>query len=123
LNTGCLILIGVKRWIQGKLDEDSTEGFKIRAIMADKQLAGWCGIQFEEGQYEIAAILDDSYWGMGKSVFREIMIWAKELGHKSILIHLLHTRPEYKFLRKISKKVYPSVLMGSKFITYELEVN
>jgi hypothetical protein len=114
---------GVEGWIQSKLNVDAAKGCKIRAIMADKQLAGWCGIQFEEGHYEIAAIIDNNYWGMGQSVFREIMIWAKELGHTTILIHLLHTRPEYKFLRKMSKKVYQSKLMGSKFTTYELGVS
>lgn len=91
--------------------------------MVDKQLAGWCGIQREDGKYEIAIVIDDRYWGLGKKVFREMLGWAREFGHKTIYIHFLYTRPEYRFLRKISKNVYESVLMGSKFTTYELEVN
>jgi hypothetical protein len=114
---------GVEGWIQSKLDVDSSEGCKIRAIIADKQLAGWCGIQFKESNYEIAVIIDDSFWGIGKTVFRELIIWAKELGHTTILIHLLYTRPEYKFLRKMSKKVYQTELMGSTFTTYELDIS
>ena len=112
----------VKEWMQGKIDVDSSQGCRVRAITVEKQLAGWCGIQLEGGKYEIAVVLDDSYWGLGRSVFREIMIWAKELGHTTIFIHFLHTRPEYKFLRKISKNVYESELLGSTFTTYELEV-
>lgn len=112
----------VRVWIQSKIDVDASQGCRVRAITVDKQLAGWCGIQLEEGIYEIAVVIDDGYWGLGRSVFREIMIWAKELSHTTICIHLLHTRPEYAFLRKLSKDVYESELLGSKFTTYELEV-
>jgi len=112
----------VKEWIQRKIEVNSSKACRVRAIVVDKQLAGWCGIQLEEGKYEIAIVIDDNHWGLGKSVFRDIMIWAKELGHTTIFIHFLHTRPEYKFLRKMSKNVYESELMGNKFTTYELEV-
>jgi len=113
----------VKEWVQGKIDVNASQGCKVRAIIVDKQLAGWCGIQLEDGKYEVAVVIDDGYWGLGKSVFRELMAWAKELGHATVFIHFLHTRPEYKFLRKMSKNVYESELLGSKFTTYELEVN
>lgn len=112
----------VKEWVKGKIDIDSSEGCRVRAITVDKQLAGWCGIQYEEGKYEIAVVIEDSFWGIGKSVFIEMMTWAKELGHSTVYIHFFHTRPEYKFLRKIAKHVYKSELLGSKFTTYELEV-
>ncbi|MEH6649925.1 MAG: GNAT family N-acetyltransferase [Motiliproteus sp.] len=113
----------VELWIKEKVDVDSTQGCRVRAITVDKQLAGWCGIQLEEGKYEIAVVIDDQYWGLGKKIFREIMCWAKELGHATIFIHLFHTRPEYKFLSKLSKNVYESELLGSRFTTYELEVS
>ena len=76
----------------------------------------------EDEKYEIAIVIDDDYWGLGIKIFREIMNWAKELDHRTVFIHFLHTRPEYKFLRKISKNVYESELLGSKFTTYELAV-
>lgn len=113
----------VRTWIQQKIQVDSTQGCKVRAITINKQLAGWCGIQLEEGKYEIAVIIDDSYRGQGISVFRELMRWAEELGHKTIFIHFLHTRPKYKFLQKMSRNVYESELLGDRFTTYELEVN
>ena len=112
----------VKQWLESKIKVDSSLGCKVRAIVIDKQLAGWCGIQLENEKYEIAIVIDDGYWGQGRKIFRELMGWAKELGHKSVYIHFLHTRPEYKFLRKISKNVYESELFGSKFTTYELSV-
>lgn len=112
----------VKLWIESKLKMNSTFGCKVRAIMVENQLAGWCGIQLEDGQYEIAIVIDDKFWGIGKRVFKEIMLWAKSLGHSELLIHFLHTRPRYKFLQGMSKKVYESELYGKKFTTYELEV-
>ncbi len=113
----------VKAWQEAKIEVDSIQGCKIQAILVDKKLAGWCGIQLENKQYEIAIVLDDCYWGYGRKIFREIMVWAKDLGHKTVYIHFLHTRPEYKFLRNISKNVYKSELLGSKFTTYELAVD
>lgn len=113
----------VKEWLETKIMVDSSLGCKVRAIVKDKQLAGWCGIQLEDERYEIAVVIDEGHWGLGRQIFEEIMTWAKELGHKTVFIHFLYTRPEYKFLRKISKNVYESELLGSKFTTYELEVN
>lgn len=112
----------VAEWVRGKVDVDLSQGCRVRAITVNKRLAGWCGIQNEGGQYEIAIVIDDEFWGLGKSVFSEIMTWAKELGHATIFIHFHHTRPVYKFLRKMSKDVYESELLGSKFTTYELNV-
>jgi len=109
-------------WIKSKLEVDSTHGCIVRAVIINDQLAGWCGIQLEDEKYEIAIVIDDKFWGSGKAVFHEIMDWAKDFGHEEILIHFLHTRPEYKFFQNISTKVYTSVLMGNKFTTYQLPV-
>ncbi len=113
----------VKAWIKAKIKVDSTSGCKVRAIILNNQLAGWCGIQLEGEKYEVAIVIDDKLWGIGKTVFYDIICWAKALGHKEIFIHFLHTRPKYKFLRKISRNVYESELLGSKFTTYQLAVN
>ena len=112
----------VTEWIEEKSKVDLSHGCRVRGIMVDKHLAGWCGIQFEEGSYEIAIVIEDRFWGIGKMVYLELMTWAKELGHKTVLIHFLHTRPQYKFLRKMAKNVYEKELLGRKFMTYELEV-
>ncbi len=109
-------------WMNSKMDVDSASGCRVRAIVCDAELAGWCGIQLEEGKYEIAIIIDDQFWGLGKQVFQELMGWAKELGHDEVSIHFLHTRPEYKFLKKIARKTHETVLFGQKFTTYLLTV-
>ncbi|OUS36941.1 GNAT family N-acetyltransferase, partial ['Osedax' symbiont bacterium Rs2_46_30_T18] len=48
---------------------------------------------------------------------------AQGFGHDEIYIHFLHTRPQYKFLRKVAKKVYETQLLGNTFTTYQLTVN
>lgn len=112
----------LRAWMNSKIKVDATSGCRVRAIVCDGELAGWCGIQLEEGKYEIAIIIDDKFWGLGKQVFKDMMCWAKELGHNEIFIHFLHTRPDYKFLKKIAKNMYVGEYFGSKFTTYQLTV-
>ncbi len=117
----------INTWVEQKLAVDASEGCKVRAIKNNGVLIGWCGIQFEEYSlnqkgYDIAIIIDEDSWGLGKTIFKDAMGWAKELGHKVVLIHLLNTRREYAFLRKRAKRVYSSKLLGGEFTTYELEV-
>ena len=112
----------IKSWIQEKREMDSTIGCRVRGIISNNSLAGWCGIQVENDKYEIAIVLDDKFWGLGKKVFSETLGWAEELGHKEVFIHFLHTRPEYKFLRKISKNVFETEMLGNKFTTYQISV-
>ena len=110
-------------WMNSKMEVDTTSGCKVRGIVCEGTLAGWCGIQYEEGKYELAIVIDDKFWGLGKTVFKEMMCWAKELEHDEVYIHFLNTRPEYKFLKKIAKSVYKADFFGSKFTIYQLTIN
>lgn len=111
-----------QEWLAEKVEMDAYPKCRVRAVIVDSRLAGWCGIQLEDGKYEIAIVLDDEFWGVGKRVFQEIMEWAREFEHQTLLIHFLNTRPKYKFLQKMANNVYETELMGSKFTTYELAV-
>ena len=115
-------LDSAKAWINSKIEVNSILGCKVRAIFYKNELVGWCAIQLQEEQYEIAIIINDTSWGLGTNVFKDMMKWAKELGHHEVYIHFLHTRPNYKFLEKIAKNVYKTELLNNKFTTYELEV-
>lgn len=109
-------------WLAAKAREDAAPGCRIRAVLADGHLAGWCGLQAEDGGHELAVVLDDAYWGLGRPVFRQLMAWARELGHETVFVHLHHSRPEYRFLRRLARNVRPNRLLGEKFLTYELPV-
>ena len=113
----------VEQWVLGKLEVDSLAGCRVRAVVLDDELAGWCGIQEEEGEFELAIVIDESHWGLGKRIFNEMMFWAAEMGHESLVIHLLKTRRKYKFLEKVANKVTDSTVMGASFTTYQLDVN
>lgn len=112
----------LQAWLKGKIEMDSSPDCRIRAIVVDGQCVGWCGIQHGNDEYEFAVVLDNSHWGLGRTIFRDLMTWAKELGHQTVAIHFLHTRPEYKFLRKIAQSVHESQILGNKFTTYTLAV-
>ena len=109
-------------WIEQKSMVDSSKGCRVRGIIVDNSVAGWGGIQFENGAYEIAIVLDERYWGIGRAVFKDLIAWAAELGHKVVVLHLFNTRPEYKFLKKMSLRVYESTMFGQKYKSYELGV-
>lgn len=85
-------------------------------------LAGWCGIQPDDNGFEIAIGIAKDFWGFGISIFQEMMLWAKEMGHKEIVLHLLETRPEYKFLKRKATKVQKTELFGRNFTTYFISV-
>ena len=112
----------VRLWINGKLEVDSTPGCRVRAVLHNNELTGWCGIQLHDGKFELAIVLNQKNWGLGKQVFLELISWAKEFGHKYVYIHLLKSRREYQFLRELANQVFESELFGSRFLTYEMPV-
>lgn len=109
-------------WVKSKVKINQTYGCKVKGIKVDGAAAGWCGIQFENGSYELAIVLDPKCWGVGLGVFKEMMRWASELGHGEVVLHLFNTRPEYRFLRKMADRVYESTMFGQKYTSYALKV-
>ena len=112
----------ITEWVASKQAMDAEPGCRVRAVVCDNELAGWCGIQFEDGYYEIAIVIDQAFWGVGVSVFRDIMTWASALGHREIYMHLRHTRPEYRFLNKMARSVVRTRLLGEAFTRYQFTV-
>ncbi len=112
----------IRSWVEEKQAVDLAPGCRVRAVEVAGALAGWCGIQEQGDQYEIAIVLDQHYWGIGQAVFREVMDWGRALGHSRLFIHLLHTRRPYRFLRSMAVRVYQSEWQGNRFTSYELRV-
>ncbi|TBR42736.1 N-acetyltransferase [Marinomonas agarivorans] len=113
----------VKDWIAEKLEVDASAGCRVRAVYIKGVLAGWCGIQRDENGFELAIVLSQSFWGNGVAICKTLLFWAKELGHKEVLFHLLESRPEYKALRKLATKVETSQLLGRSFTTYYIAID
>jgi len=112
----------IKEWVKEKIECDSRFDCRIRAVLIDNTLAGWCGIQKDNEHYEIAIVISKSFWGLGILIFKDLISWAKELGHQEVVIHLLETRPEYRFLKRVSTKTHKTKMLGRNFITYHIAV-
>jgi len=113
----------LQTWMEEKIKTDAMHGCRIRAVYIGGVLAGWCGIQPDDNGFELAIVISKKFWGFGIPIFKRLMFWAKELGHKEILFHLLESRPEYKVLNKMSTKVHKTELSGRCFTTYHVAVD
>jgi len=114
--------VSAQAWIQEKIKVDAQPGCRVRGILRDGRLLGWCGIQLEEQRHELAIVIGEEAWGIGKIIFKDMIGWGKEMNLEYVYVHLLETRPEYKFLKKIATSVTRSRLYGRKFTTYQLLV-
>lgn len=113
----------LQTWMEDKIKTDAMQGCRVRVVSINGELAGWCGIQPDEQGFELAIVISQRFWGFGISLFKILMCWAKELGHKEVLFHLLDTRPEYKALHKMASKVDKTMLAGRCFTTYHVLVS
>ena len=110
-------------WVSDKTEVSAADGCRVRGILIDDKLAGWCGIQPDDDGFELAIVISSSYWGSGLKVFRDMIGWARELGHKEVLFHLLETRRKYRALEKMAKEVKESERMARWFSTYIIPVD
>ncbi len=115
--------VSIKDWMKEKSQIDALPGCRVRTIYIDGKLAGWCGIQPDNNGYEIAIVISNKFWGNGILVFRTLLGWAKEFGHKEVLFHLLETRPEYKSLNRIAARIEKTELLGRIFTTYHISLD
>ncbi len=115
-------IFSTQEWMNSKIKTDAAHGCRIRAVYIEGVLAGWCGIQPDDNGFELAIVISQRFWGFGISIFKTLLLWAKELGHSSVVFHLLESRPEYKALNKISTKIHKTELAGRSFTTYHVLV-
>ncbi|WP_461482243.1 GNAT family N-acetyltransferase [Porticoccus sp.] len=110
-------------WLQSKIELDQEPGCRLRAIHSDGMLIGWCGIQVESGNYEVALVLSPKYWGHGRAALNQVIKWAQELGHKRLLAHLPPTRSQKKALERLfGQPIGASSIQGHIFNTYQMEI-
>jgi hypothetical protein len=112
----------IHTWIEDKIEADALPGCRVRVVSVNGAIAGWCGIQPDDNGFEIAIVLSQRFWGSGITIFKTLMNWAGELGHKEVLFHLLDSRREYRVLAKMATKVQRTKLLGRIFTTYYFSV-
>ncbi len=112
-----------RQWMEEKTRIDETPGCRVRAVTVRGELAGWCGIQPDELGFELAIVISSKFWGTGLAIFKDLMSWAQELGHREVLFHLLDSRPAYRALEKMASRVTATEMEGRRFTTYYIPVN
>ena len=113
----------IEEWVKQKAKVDKDPNCRVRGIVIKGELAGWCGIQVENGQYDLGIILSPAFWGYGHTVFWDLLKWSKELEHKEVFIHLLESRPESKAIqRRIGASITSTQMMGRSFRSYKISV-
>jgi RimJ/RimL family protein N-acetyltransferase len=111
-----------REWIAGKEQMWAEHGYGPWAFVIDGKFAGWGGLQPEEGEADLAIVLDPGYWGYGKIVYEEIIRRAfAEMGLESVTILFPPTRTRVKGILRLGFKPEREVeIAGERFIRYRL---
>lgn len=109
-------------WVKGKEEQWTKYGYGPWAFLVDGKFAGWGGLQYEEGDADLAVVLHPQYWGFGKQIFDEIIKKAfTEMGFESITILLPPTRKKLKGIYLLGFKSDGEItISGEHFIRYRL---
>ncbi len=97
-------------------------GFGPWAITVNDQFAGWGGLQPEDGEADLALVLNPTYWGIGKVLFEEIINRAfGEMGLTSVIVLFPPSRTRIKGLLRLGFKKDKEVIVGDqRFIRFRL---
>lgn len=97
-------------------------GYGPSAFFIDNKFAGWGGLQWEEGDADLALVLHPNYWGMGKQLFYKIIEHAfHEMGLSDITILLPPTRKYEKVLSRFHFKPDGQLTIdGQLFLRFRL---
>jgi len=95
-------LAKANEWARQKDAQWQQYGYGPWAFEIDQQFAGWGGLQYEEGDADLALVLHPKFWGSGKAIYQEIVKRAfTGLGLSSITILLPPSRTRIKGILKL----------------------
>ena len=91
--------------------------------MIDGRFAGWGGLQSENGEADLAMVLHPDFWGIGKTLYKEIIRRAfYEMKLSSVTVLLPPTRTRISGLLHLGfKKDSELEIEKQHFIKYRLE--
>lgn len=109
-------------WVNEKEKQWTEYGYGPWAFTIDGKFIGWGGLQYEDGDADLALVLHPQYWGVGKQVFNEIIKRAfNEMGFESITILLPPTRKKLKAIYSLGFELDGEVTLSNEhFIRYRL---
>ena len=97
-------------------------GYGPWAFFVDGKFAGWGGIQLENNDADLGLVLHPKYWGLGKTIYDEVMKRAfEEMGFDSVTILFPPSRSRVKGILRLGFKQDGEVeIAGERFIRYRL---
>jgi len=109
-------------WVKEKEKQWQDHGYGPWAFLVDNKFAGWGGLQYENGDADLALVLHPQYWGFGKKIFNQIIRRAfNEMGMESITILLPPTRNKLKRIYLLGFEFESEIMLsGELFIKYRL---
>jgi RimJ/RimL family protein N-acetyltransferase len=111
-----------REWVEGKEKQWEEYGYGPWAFMIDGKFAGWGGLQYENGDADLGLVLHPDYWGMGKTIYEEMIRRAfGEMGFESVTILLPPARKHVKGIFRLGFQSDGAVEIDSeRFIRYRL---
>ena len=91
----------VENWIRHKIESSENSPFKVQSVWINENFAGWAAIQKDEVEYEMAIVLNPTYWGVGIKVFEKLIKGFQESKIKENLYVYL---PTSRNIKNIAKK-------------------
>jgi len=109
-------------WVEGKEKQWEEYGYGPWAFIINGKFAGWGGLQYENGDADLGLVLHPDFWGMGKTIYNEIIKRAfGEMGFESVTILFPPSRTRVKGILRLGFQLDGEVeLYGERFIRYRL---
>jgi len=109
-------------FIVGKENLWTKYGYGPWAFVSDGKFIGWGGLQYEEGDADLAIVLHPDYWGMGKAIYEEIIRKAfSEMGFTSITALLPLSRVRTQGMIKLGFQPDGELITkGERFLRFRL---
>lgn len=110
-------------WVNAKESLWTLYGYGPWGFLVDGHFAGWGGLQYEEGDADLALVLHPKYWGLGKRIFDRILHHAfSQMGLDSITILLPPTRTKLQAIYSLGFELEKEVVINNvSFIKYRLK--
>lgn len=122
LSDGSFDEAACKKWVEGKEKQWQEHGYGPWAFLIDGRFAGWGGLQDEQGDADLGLVLHPDYWGMGKTIYEEMIRRAfGEMGFESVIILLPPSRKRVKGIFRLGFQRDGEVdIHGEPFLRYRL---
>jgi len=111
-----------REWVKEKEAQWALHGYGPWAFLVNNRFVGWGGLQYENGDPDLALVLRPDCWGMGQMIYRKIVrIAFTELGLDSITLLLPPTRTKIKGIFRLGFQLDGDTeLDGEHFVRYRL---